>query len=85
MQKYLAIIPFGVSAFAIAGIFWPRIRCVWKGSPVAVGVLSSIGFALAFGAAGFGMLGYAHIGIPLLTGFACIFVGQVWDFRKRKP
>jgi hypothetical protein len=84
MERYFSIVAFGVSAYALAGIFWPRIRAVWRGSPVTVGVVSSIGFALVFGAAGFGMLGYTHIGIPLLLGFACAFLGQFLDFRKRR-
>jgi len=84
MEKYFAIIPFGVSVFAIAGIIWPRVRAVWRGSRVKVGVLPSVGFALLFGAAGFGMLGYTHIGIPFVFGFAFIFVGQFLDFRKRR-
>jgi len=84
MEKYFAILPFGVSAFAIAGIFWPRIRGVWNGSRVTVGVISSIGFALVFGTGGFGMLGYTHIGIPFVLGIACVFSGQFFDFRKRR-
>jgi hypothetical protein len=84
MEKYFAIILFAVSAFAIVGIFWPRIRAVWLGSPVSIGIVSSIGVALVFGAGGFGLLGYTHIGIPLLFGFACVFVGQFLDFRKRR-
>ena len=82
MEKYLAIFFFGVSAFAIAGIFWPRIRAIWEDSPVRVGIVSSIGAALIFGSAGFGALGYTSILIPILLGFVCAFVGMVWDFRR---
>jgi hypothetical protein len=85
MEKYFfALFFFGVSAYATAGIFWPRIRAVWRGSRVKIGIVSNIGIALVFGVGGFVMLGYAHFGIPLLLGFVCAFVGQFLDFRKRK-
>ena len=84
MEKYFAIIPFGVGLFAIAGIFWPRVRGVWRGSSQTIGIVAAIGFALIFITAGFGLLGYSHLGIPFLVGIVCAFVGQSLDFRKRK-
>lgn len=82
MDIVAGILGFSVAAFAVAGIFWPRVRGVWRGTQVPVSIMTSIGFALIFGSVGVNAIWDVRIGIPLAVGFVLVLIGQFWDFRR---
>ena len=76
------IVLLAISMFALAGIFWPRIRPVWRGTSVPASTVTSIGFALIFGGGGLALLSPLSTGVPMLLGLLLAAIGQFWDFRK---
>jgi hypothetical protein len=91
MDIVFGMLAIVLALFALATALVPRWRGIvhWKGTRVPAGIVSSLGFALAFGGIGLVLatrgqlddLCVATFVVMVLAGLAMIFVGQWLDFR----
>jgi hypothetical protein len=92
MREAIGLLPIAIGLVAFATAFVPRWRrsIRWRGTPVPAGVVSSMGFGMAFTGVGLFALTRgvivedARVGfaIAALAGLPMVVVGQWLDFRR---
>jgi hypothetical protein len=92
MGEAVGLLPIAIGLAAFATAVVPRWRrsIRWKGTPVHAGVVSSVGFGMAFTGVGLfaitrGVLaedGRVWFAIAAVAGIPMVVVGQWLDFRR---
>lgn len=79
--------------YALAAVFVPRWRTMWRGTHVLAGAITHLGIGLVFTAAG-AILMFARdnrdpvvlpiAGLPMVVGVPLVLVGFWLDFRQKR-